>query len=82
MLAVRLLDSMRGAPRRWNRHPLVRLRRGEWVRWQINHRVPGRWDGPWRYELTTLNLAYGAVADLRLFLGAPTRFADERAALR
>ncbi|KJK38938.1 hypothetical protein UK23_40970 [Lentzea aerocolonigenes] len=82
VLAVQLHDTMLAPPRRVVRPSPVRLGRGEWVRWQVNHRWTRPRDGGWNYELTTLNLAYGAVADLKLFMGTPTRFVDERAALR
>ncbi len=82
VLSVQLQDTMHAPPRRWNRPSPVRLGRGEWVRWQLNHRWVRPRDGGWNYEMTTLNLAYGAVGDLRLFLGTPTRLVDERAALR
>ncbi|RAS63672.1 hypothetical protein C8D87_10673 [Lentzea atacamensis] len=82
ILAVQLQDVMLAAPRRWARPSPVRLQRGEWVRWQLNHRWVRPRDGGWNYEMTTLNLAYGGVADLKVFLGKPTRLVDERARLR
>lgn len=82
VLAVQLQDVMIATPRRWVRPSPVRLQCGEWVRWQLNHRWVRPRDGGWNYELTTLNLAYGSVTDLRLFLGEPTRSVDERAKLR
>ncbi|GGU66549.1 hypothetical protein [Lentzea flava] len=82
VLAVQLQDTMHAAPRRWNRPSPVRLARGEWLRWQLNHRWQRPRDGAYNYELTTLNLAYGPVSDLKLFLGKPTRHVDERARLR
>jgi hypothetical protein len=64
------------------RPPAVRLRRGAWLRWQINYRfasATGR--GPWYYRLDTLNLAYGQVS-ADVFMGTPTHRIDERAQLR
>jgi hypothetical protein len=62
------------------RPPAVRLRRGEWLRWQINYRfVSDR--GPTHYRLDTLNLAYGQVS-ADVFMGTPTRRVDERVQLR
>ena len=81
VLAVQLQDAMRAVPRRWNRPSPVRLERGEWVRWQINHRWVRPRDGGWNYLLTTLNLAYGGVGDLKVFLGVPDRVVDEKARL-
>ncbi|MCM6775269.1 hypothetical protein NDR87_16685 [Nocardia sp. CDC159] len=63
------------------RHPAIRLRHGEWLRWQITYRHASLLGlGPWYYRLDTLNLAYGPVtADS--FLGTPTRLVDERVQL-
>lgn len=61
------------------RPPALRLRPGEWVRWQITYRrasSSGR--GPWYYSLDTLNLAYGPPPAPDTFLGEPTRLVDER----
>ena len=82
MLAVQFHDVMIATPARWTRPSPVRLQRGEWVRWQLNHRWVRPRDGGWNYEMTTLNLAYGGVSDLEVFLGEPTRLVDERARLR
>ncbi|UGT44035.1 hypothetical protein LTV02_11900 [Nocardia yamanashiensis] len=63
------------------RPPAVRIREGEWLRWQITYRhasLLGR--GPWYYRLDTLNVAYGPVT-ANVFLGTPSRFVDERAQL-
>ncbi|MEU3776828.1 hypothetical protein AB0F11_27195 [Streptomyces sp. NPDC032472] len=70
-----------GMPKRWRRPPAVRLARGEWLRWQINHRFAGTHGDLWTYRLDTFNVAYGPVG-AGLFLGAPTRRVDERAVLR
>ncbi|WP_089909987.1 hypothetical protein [Lentzea albida] len=82
VLAVQLQDTMIATPRRQHRPSPVRLARGEWLRWQINHRWARPRDGGWNYLLVTLNLAYGPVGDAKLFLGTPTRYVDERARLR
>lgn len=82
VLTVQFHDTMIARPTRFARPSPVRLSRGEWVRWQLNHRWVRPRDGGWNYELTTLNLAYGEVKDLRVFLGEPTRYVDERARLR
>lgn len=82
VLTVQLQDTMRSAPNRWSRPSPVRLARGEWVRWQINHRWSGRSYGEWNYQLTTLNLAYGSPGDAKVFLRTPTQYVDERARLR
>ncbi|MGI5502769.1 hypothetical protein [Lentzea sp. CA-135723] len=81
VLSVQLQDTMIASPRRWNRPSPVRLARGEWVRWQLNHRWARPRDGGWNYLLTTLNLVYGPPEDLKVFLGTPTRHVDERAHL-
>ena len=81
-LRVLVNDNPRGRPSRWRRPPAVRIGRGEWLRWQINQRfVSCACTGRWHYELLTLNVAYGEVADPNLFLGTPDRFVDERASL-
>ena len=68
-----------GLPRRWRRPPAVWLERGQWVRWQVNHRFSGNRE--WRYRLDTLNLLYGPGA-VDAFTGSPSRTVDERARLR
>ncbi|MFC5925507.1 hypothetical protein [Micromonospora vulcania] len=80
-LRVELVVTPFGMPRRYRRPPAVLLRRGEWVRWQINYRFVGSCGGDWSYRLDTLNLAYGPVP-LGTFLGEPSRQVDERAFLR
>lgn len=81
LLRVQLTVTPFGMPRRWRRPPAVRLRYGEWLRWQINYRFAGTGDGEWTYRLETLNVAYGLVpADI--FLGAPTHHVKELAPLR
>ncbi|GGN25153.1 hypothetical protein GCM10011609_79280 [Lentzea pudingi] len=82
VLSVQLQDTMYASPRRSNRPSPVRLQRGEWVRWQLNHRWARPRDGGWNYLLTTLNLAYGSPRDAKVFLGTPTRHVDERTHLR
>ncbi|GLY54692.1 hypothetical protein [Lentzea sp. NBRC 102530] len=82
VLSVQLQDTMIATPRRWNRPSPVRLARGEWVRWQLNHRWARPRDGGWNYLLTTLNLVYGTPSDVKLFLGTPTRHVDEQTHLR
>ncbi|MFC9292981.1 hypothetical protein ACFTWH_06245 [Streptomyces sp. NPDC057011] len=71
-----------GMPRRWRRPPAVRLARGEWLRWQVNHRFAGSHGDAWTYRLDTLNLAYGPHTPADLFMGTPTRQVSELAALR
>ncbi len=66
-------------PRRHRRPPAVVLKPGEWLRWHINYRFG--LDGGWAYELKTMNISYGAVAE-NTFLGTPDHFVDERASLR
>jgi hypothetical protein len=78
-LRVELVINPNGAPSRWRRPPAVRLSRGEWVRWQVNYRIP--YEAGWSYRLDTLNLAYGPVSQ-DVFTGAPTFTVDERASLR
>ncbi|WP_285646865.1 hypothetical protein [Lentzea sp. NBRC 102530] len=78
VLSVQLQETVWNRPRRWTRPAPVRLARGEWVRWQINHRFGRMYDGAWTYRLTTLNLAYGTPTDAKVFLGTPTRRVDER----
>ncbi|MCX2952215.1 hypothetical protein [Lentzea sp. NEAU-D7] len=82
VLSVQLQDTMHATPRRWNRPSPVRLARGEWVRWQLNHRWQRPRDGGYNYLLTTLNLAYGSPGDAKVFLGTPTRHVDEQTHLR
>lgn len=80
-LAVRVELAPMSWPRReWRPEP-VRLRPGEWLRWQINYRFGSTCEcgAQWRYRLETLNLAYGTVAD---FAGRPAHFVDERGVLR
>ncbi|WP_063798897.1 hypothetical protein [Nocardia sp. NRRL S-836] len=81
-LRVFVDDDKHYAPRRRRRPTAVRIRAGEWVRWQINHRYAGCACGSqWRYSLVTVNVAYG-VRDVGVFLGEPTKLVDERAWLR
>ncbi|MEU5264028.1 hypothetical protein [Amycolatopsis sp. NPDC021455] len=68
-------------PRRaWRPQP-VRLRPGEWLRWQFNLRFGSTFSSgrAWSYRLETLNLAYGGHPD---FSGKPTRTVIERGDLR
>jgi hypothetical protein len=81
LLRVQLTVTPSGMPRRWRRPPAVRLRPGEWLRWQVNYRFAGTGDGSWTYQLQTLNVAYGPVpADI--FLGTPSHHVQELAPLR
>ncbi|MEV5764536.1 hypothetical protein AB0L34_08175 [Micromonospora sp. NPDC052213] len=82
-LRVELAVTPWGMPRRWRRPPAVWLRRGEWVRWQINYRFswPMARGGAWSYRMDTLNLAYGPTT-VDVFTGNPTRLVDERGLLR
>ncbi|MFJ4796513.1 hypothetical protein [Kitasatospora purpeofusca] len=76
------VDPLFGLPPRLRRPPAVRLRPGEWVRWQLNHRfssATGTQD--WSYWLDTYNIAYGPV-DAEVFLSEPTVFVDECGPLR
>lgn len=79
-LHVHLEPAAYGMPRRPGRPPAVRLRRGEWLRWQINARLHGDADG-WWYRLDTYHVAVAPYA-ADVFLGTPTRRVDERAYLR
>ena len=67
-----------GAPERGYR-PLVTIRSGEWMRWQINNRHTS-YSGNWFYEMRTVNVAFGPVSR-EAFMGKPDHFVDERAAL-
>ncbi|MFD9062386.1 hypothetical protein ACFVZ3_12775, partial [Kitasatospora purpeofusca] len=76
------VDPLFGLPPRLRRPPAVRLRPGEWVRWQLHHRfssAAGTQD--WSYWLDTYNIAYGPV-DAEVFLSEPTVFVDECGPLR
>ncbi|ONI70871.1 hypothetical protein ALI144C_50720 [Actinosynnema sp. ALI-1.44] len=77
-LRVQLSEYVHGLPQR-NRHPAVRIEKGQWIRWQINYRMVLHCrTGEWRYRQDTLNLAYGN-ADPTVFLTtAPVRHVDER----
>ena len=83
-LRVQVNDAPYGRLRRHRRPPAVRIGAGEWVRWQINQRFTAccPCGDEWRYQLMTINVAYGVVSDPNLFLGMPTRVVDERALLR
>jgi hypothetical protein len=81
LLRVQLTVTPFGMPRRWRRPPAVRLRRGEWLRWQINYRFAGTGGGDWRYLLETLNVAHGPVP-AEIFLGVPSHHVKELAPLR
>ncbi|MEV7026357.1 hypothetical protein [Kitasatospora sp. NPDC093558] len=70
-----------GMPLRNRRPPAVRLAPGEWLRWQINHRFAGGWEGAWTYRLDTFNIAYCPTSP-DVFLGTPTHHIDELAYLR
>jgi hypothetical protein len=59
----------------------VRLRDGEWLRWQVNYRFAGTGDGDWTYRLDTVNVARGLAA-AEVFLGVPARYVNEIAPLR
>jgi hypothetical protein len=62
--------------------PSAVLRRGEWLRWQMNNRyssMAGKAD--WHYVLQTVNVGFGPVPR-DAFLGAPSHLIDERATLR
>jgi hypothetical protein len=80
-LAVRVEPAPRSWPHRDWRPAPVRLRAGEWLRWQINYRFGSTCEcgAQWRYRLETLNLAYGPVAG---FTGTPTRSVTELGDLR
>ncbi|GAA3015237.1 hypothetical protein GCM10020229_28050 [Kitasatospora albolonga] len=76
------VDPLFGLPPRHRRPPAVRLRPGQWVRWQLNYRfssAAGVRD--WSYWLDTFNIAYGPVA-LGTFLTEPTVSVDERGPVR
>jgi hypothetical protein len=80
MLRVFLTATAFGMPDRWGRPPAVRLAAGQWLRWQINYRIPGMCCADGTYRLDTLNLAYGKVST-NVFQGTPSRHVDERAYL-
>ncbi|MGJ5756012.1 hypothetical protein FB563_7710 [Streptomyces puniciscabiei] len=66
-----------GLPPRPRRPPAVRLRPGQWVRWQLNHRYSSAaGTADWSYWLDTFNVAYGPVGH-EVFLGEPTVLVDE-----
>ncbi|MGX1541948.1 hypothetical protein [Streptomyces adustus] len=73
--------SMFAMPRRNRRPPAVRLAPGQWLQWLINYRFVGSCGGAWSYQLETFDIVYGFAAP-DVFLGVPTRRADERRALR
>jgi hypothetical protein len=81
MLRVYLTAYPFGTPCRWRRPPAVRLEVGQWLRWQINYRIPGPCCGEGSYRQDTLNLAYGKVCT-NIFQGTPSHRRDERAHLR
>ncbi|SEL32774.1 hypothetical protein SAMN05414137_107294 [Streptacidiphilus jiangxiensis] len=71
------VEPMFGLPPRPRRPPAVRLRPGQWVRWQLNYRfssAAGMKD--WSYWLDTFNVAYGPVA-ANVFVSEPTVLVDE-----
>ncbi|SDM51625.1 hypothetical protein [Allokutzneria albata] len=80
---LRIMLLPRGTPGAIRRRPpAVRLRPGEWVRWQITYRRASfSGTGPWYYSLETLNLAFGPVSTKDVFLGLPPLHVDERAQL-
>jgi hypothetical protein len=79
-LLVRVPDGF-GVPVRAFR-PTVTLRRGEWLRWQLNNRSSSSAGmADWHYTLTTVNVAFGPIA-IDGFLGEPARLVDELAGLR
>ena len=76
------VEPMFGLPPRPRRPPAVRLRPGQWVRWQLNYRfssAAGMRD--WSYWLDTFNVAYGSV-DSDVFLSEPPILVDECGPLR
>jgi hypothetical protein len=81
LLRVFLTTTAFGMPHRWRRPPAVRLAAGQWLRWQINYRLPGMCCSDGTYQQDTLNLAYGKVST-NVFQGTPSRRRDERAYLR
>ncbi|GLH99998.1 hypothetical protein [Phytohabitans aurantiacus] len=82
-LRVQLVPDASMMPRRNRRPPVIYLRRGEWVRWQINYRSSGTCPcgHEWSYRLDTLSLAHGEIAT-DAFLAQPPYAVDERAYLR
>ncbi|WP_256104019.1 hypothetical protein [Streptomyces sp. ODS05-4] len=71
-----------GLPPRPRRPPAVRLRPGQWVRWQLNYRFSSSLGiRGWSYWLDTFNVAYGPV-DRDVFLADPTLVVDERGPVR
>lgn len=76
------VEPMFGLPPRPRRPPAVRLRPGQWVRWQLNYRfssAAGMQD--WSYWLDTFNVAYGPI-DSKVFLSEPTVLVDESGPVR
>jgi hypothetical protein len=45
LLRIRFTVTPFGMPRRWRRPPAVRIRPGEWLRWQVNYRFAGTCGG-------------------------------------
>ncbi|MFE9629402.1 hypothetical protein [Streptomyces sp. NPDC006463] len=80
-MRIQLALTPFGMPRRWRRPPAVRLACGEWLRWQVNHRFAGSHGDAWTYRLDTFNIAHGP-AQTELFMGTPTHYVNELAALR
>ncbi|MGO4616251.1 hypothetical protein AB4305_18410 [Nocardia sp. 2YAB30] len=81
LLRVQATVTPFGMPRRWRRPPARRLACGEWLRWQVNYRFSGSHGDEWTYRLDTLKVGY-CPAPASLFLGTPTYYVDELAALR
>jgi hypothetical protein len=81
VLSVRVEPARMSWPNRDWRPAPVRLRPGEWLRWQINYRFGSTCEcgAQWRYRLDTLNLAYGEAPD---FAGTPNRSVTELGDLR
>jgi hypothetical protein len=83
VLHVELKPVPGGNPNRWYRtYPQTGypLRRGQWLRWQINYRFGSTWSNDGFYRLDTLNLAFGRSTE-HPFPGLPAHAIDDRAHL-
>jgi hypothetical protein len=79
-LLVRVPNGF-GVPVRAHR-PVVTLRSGEWIRWQLNNRHSSAAGmAEWHYTLTTISIAFGPVPTDAFLRDAP-HVVDELAVLR
>ncbi|MFF8729317.1 hypothetical protein ACF073_22870 [Streptomyces sp. NPDC015171] len=76
------VEPLFAVPPRPRRPPAVRLRPGQWVRWQLNYRFSSALGiRGWSYWLDTFNIAYGPVGQ-DVFLSEPTVLVDECGPMR